>query len=68
MAKFTALVLAGACAALVAASGCNRTLPSMEPYDEYKTRLKHPGDIDRGALPVLKPKEEAQTTSPGGRK
>jgi len=68
MAKFMALVVAGACAALVAASGCNRTLPPMEPYDEYQTRLKNPGEIDRNALPILKPKEGSQTASTGAKK
>ena len=64
MVKFRALVLAGACVTALTASGCNRTLPAMEPYDEYKVRLKHPGDIQQSALPVLKSKEGSQPTNP----
>jgi len=68
MSKLTALLLAGACVTLLAVSGCNRTLPTMEPYDDYKTRLKNPGDISQSSLPVLKPKEGSQTANAGGQK
>jgi hypothetical protein len=40
----------------------------MEPYDEYNARLKTPGNIDQGALPVLKPKEGARPARTGAEK
>lgn len=68
MRNVRALVVAGLCAAIFAGTGCNRTLPSMEPYDDYKTRLKKPGDISQSSLPVLKPKDGSQTANTGGQK
>ena len=66
MSKLTALVLAGACVTLLAASGCNRTLPTMEPYDEYKAHLKSQGNLDRNAGPVIKAKDGSETARAAG--
>ncbi len=64
MNKLMVLVAAGLCTATLGASGCNRVLPSMEPYDEYKARLQNPQDLDQQALPVLKTKDSAQPVPP----
>ena len=66
MSKLTALVLAGACVTLLAASGCNRTLPTMEPYDQYRAHFKNPGDLERKASPALTPREGFEAASAAG--
>jgi hypothetical protein len=60
MKRMSVLVLVGLCTALLAGYGCNRVLPAMEPYDEYKARLKSSKNIDPNALPVLKPSDATQ--------
>lgn len=64
MKTLTGLALAGICVVSIGASGCNRTLPSMEPYDEYKARLKSSQNIDQDALPVLKTKDGSASAAP----
>ena len=68
MPNLTALLWAGACATVLAASGCNRTFPTMEPYDDYKTRLKNSANIEQTSLPVLKPKAGSAPAGTGSQK
>ena len=68
MSRLTALLWAGTCLTVLATSGCNRTLPTMEPYDDYKTRLKAPGNIEQTSLPILKPKDGSAPSSTGSQK
>ncbi len=62
MKRMSVLVLVGLCTTLLAGYGCNRVLPAMDPYDEYKARLKSPKNIDPNALPVLKPSDATRAS------